>query len=100
MSFFQVELFSGARLKPVAEKVPTVAFRPAQKHAIKRVVERKNVKTYFARSVKYDAMNLGYAREILADPDRWGAGFVAYAQCVVERLEKGRVNSGPSGWTA
>ena len=100
MSFFQVELFPGARLKPVVEKVPTVVFRPAQKHAIKRAVERKAVNTYFARSVKYDAMNLGYAREILADPDRWGAGFVAYAQCVVERLEGTRKRGEGSGWTA
>jgi hypothetical protein len=95
-----MELFPGARLKPVVEKVSTVAFRPAQKHAIKRAVERKGVKTYFDRATKYDAMNLGYAREILNAPEQWAPFYVAYARCVVERLDKGRVNSGPSGWTA
>lgn len=97
---FQIELFSTPRLKIETIAPKQNQLKSGQKHAIKRAVERKGIKTYFARAEKYDAMNLGYARDILNDPEQWGPGFVAYAQCVVERLEKGRVNSGPSGWTA
>lgn len=94
----QIELFSTPRLKPVVETVPTRTAKPAQKHAIKRAVERRAVKSYMARAVAYDEANLRLAREVLAGGREWEPFYVVWAEAVVERLEGRR--SGGSGWIA
>lgn len=58
-----------------------------QQRLFAKAVERKAVKAYMLPADQYNAMNLEYARRILAQESVKFPFYLKYARCVIERLK-------------